>query len=559
MGENVEKVLSCFVIGMLLMSVFPVSVFASKPIPTRIHLQDATFEWHTNQSLIAKLVDENGQPLSGKKIIFYVNTSVGWRELGYSTTNESGIAKYDIFVTMPDGNYTFKAVFKGDMRYFSSSDTAVIRVKGDVLPVVAIYLGTGITLAAASYFLAPYIASYFGSAFSSEIVQSIASNLVAIPSYVEKAKKVLEEMMEFYQQYYYYMTQKRIQDSKDLADLADKLTRELIDELNVSEDIYNEIFPIAEKTYKTYAQKIYLNLEDYVKSGVVDNIVGYTHAVYVPQKIAKMTIVISWNESVCPPTLYFYELRDPNGDSIRVVPTFHEINTQDYLGHNITVAKIEVYNPLSGEWILYLNGSVMPNWEVVTSFLFDRYVEIVPKHQAVNPGGTVTYKVLINNFKNSNITVNLSLRDVPANWNVELSKAQITLAPNTSDIICLNITPPETVRYGVNKTITVVAVFEDDNLYFDNCTIWISPETEIEEGLAYLHERHLDDGSWCHNVGITALSTLAFLNHGCDEGDKDVREGIDYILSHVHSDGSIYGDYNHRTYFISYISFSCDI
>ena len=63
----VRKVFSCFVIGMLLMSVFPVSVFAFKPIPTRIHLQDATFEWHTNQSLIAKLVDENGQPLSGKK------------------------------------------------------------------------------------------------------------------------------------------------------------------------------------------------------------------------------------------------------------------------------------------------------------------------------------------------------------------------------------------------------------------------------------------------------------------------------------------------------------
>ncbi len=275
MGE-MEKVLSCFVIGMLLMSVVPVSVFASKPIPTRIHLHDATFEWHTNQSLIAKLVDENGQPLSGKKIIFYVNTSVGWQELGYSTTNESGIAKYDIFVTMPDGNYTFKAVFKGDMRYFSSLDTAVIRVKGDVLPVVAImYLGTGITLAAASYFLAPYIASYFGSAFSTEIVQSVASNLVANPANVEKAKKVLEEMMEYasYQQYYYYMTQKRIQDSKDLADLVNMTIRELIDELNVSEDIYNKIFPIAERTYKTYAQKIYLNLEDYVKSGVVDNIV----------------------------------------------------------------------------------------------------------------------------------------------------------------------------------------------------------------------------------------------------------------------------------------------
>ena len=77
MGKNVEKVLCCLVIGMLLMSVVPVSVFASKPIPTRIHLQDATFEWHTNQSLIAKLVDENDQPLSGKKN-YILCKYIGW-------------------------------------------------------------------------------------------------------------------------------------------------------------------------------------------------------------------------------------------------------------------------------------------------------------------------------------------------------------------------------------------------------------------------------------------------------------------------------------------------
>jgi len=181
-----EKVLSCFVIGMLLMSVVPVSVFASKPIPTRIHLQDATFEWHTNQSLIAKLVDENNQPLSGKEIIFYVNTSAGWQELGYSTTNESGIAKYDIFVTMPDGNYTFKAVFKGDMRYFSSSDTAVIRVKEDVPLLVgaiaAEYLLAGGIALTGIYFLASYIAS-LEFASSTEIVQSIAPYLITNPYY----------------------------------------------------------------------------------------------------------------------------------------------------------------------------------------------------------------------------------------------------------------------------------------------------------------------------------------------------------------------------------------
>ena len=64
-----------------------------------------------------------------KKIVFYVNTSVGRQELGYSTTNESGIAKYDIFVTMPDGTYLFKAEFVGDSIYLPAVDTANITIR----------------------------------------------------------------------------------------------------------------------------------------------------------------------------------------------------------------------------------------------------------------------------------------------------------------------------------------------------------------------------------------------------------------------------------------------
>ena len=67
-------------------------------------------------------------------------------------------------------------------------------------------------------------------------------------------------------------------------------------------------------------------------------------------------------------------------------------------------------------------------------------------------------------------------------------------------------------------------------------------------GLAWLRTRQYSDGSWRGSVGITALCALAFLNAGYDETDQDVSQAIQYILSRVHSDGSIFGDYYYRTY-----------
>jgi Mg-chelatase subunit ChlD len=129
----ITKVVSCLVVIVIVMSTVPGTVFASEPIPTRIHLQDATFEWNTTQSLVAKLVDEKNVPLSEKEIWFYVGTPDGLNKLGSSITNESGTAKYDIVVTMPDGEYLFNATFNGDINiYAPSSDTAVIAVVGDI-------------------------------------------------------------------------------------------------------------------------------------------------------------------------------------------------------------------------------------------------------------------------------------------------------------------------------------------------------------------------------------------------------------------------------------------
>jgi len=72
-----------------------------------------------------------------------------------------------------------------------------------------------------------------------------------------------------------------------------------------------------------------------------------------------------------------------------------------------------------------------------------------------------------------------------------------------------------------------------------------APSVEpIEKGLAWLRTQQYGDGSWLSNVGVTGLCTLAFLNAGYDETDATVNKAISYILSKVHSDGSIYVSYS---------------
>jgi len=65
----------------------------------------------------------------------------------------------------------------------------------------------------------------------------------------------------------------------------------------------------------------------------------------------------------------------------------------------------------------------------------------------------------------------------------------------------------------------------------------------IQKGLAWLRTRQSSDGSWRGEVGVTSLAVLAFLNAGYDERDATVKNAINYILSNVRSDGSIYRSY----------------
>ena len=73
-------------------------------------------------------------------------------------------------------------------------------------------------------------------------------------------------------------------------------------------------------------------------------------------------------------------------------------------------------------------------------------------------------------------------------------------------------------------------------------------EWAIEKGLCWLYQNQNPDGSWSNNVGTTSLAALSFVNAGYNETDPTVQKAINYILSKVQGDGSIYSIYNYRTY-----------
>ena len=105
-------------------------------------------------------------------------------------------------------------------------------------------------------------------------------------------------------------------------------------------------------------------------------------------------------------------------------------------------------------------------------------------------------------------------------------------------------------KYKIN--ISVYGERADGSEIHNSTNITVNVVTKqrfvIEKGLCWLRSRQNPDGSWQHNVGITSLAVLAFLNAGYNESDETVANAIKYITNHVHSDGSIYGDYYRRNY-----------
>ncbi|MDH5783411.1 MAG: hypothetical protein OEZ35_07105 [Candidatus Bathyarchaeota archaeon] len=116
----------------------------------------------------------------------------------------------------------------------------------------------------------------------------------------------------------------------------------------------------------------------------------------------------------------------------------------------------------------------------------------------------------------------------------------------------LKVTPPTKADVGKYDLDTVALFAERGGAYTEHDTdsepnaveYTSAPSVEpIERGLAWLRTRQYGDGSWRSNVGVAALSVLAFLNAGLDETDSDVDEAIQYLLSKARGDGSIYSSY----------------
>jgi len=130
----------------------------------------------------------------------------------------------------------------------------------------------------------------------------------------------------------------------------------------------------------------------------------------------------------------------------------------------------------------------------------------------------------------------------------------IDMIMNCFGIYTLRVTPPAQPSQD-NYDIKITATFAQitDSKTEENAVEYgLIPkpvERPIDKGLAWLRSKQQSDNSWCQDVGITSLAVLAFLNEGYDErSDYTVRGAIQYITGKAQADGSIYNDYNVRTY-----------
>lgn len=67
-------------------------------------------------------------------------------------------------------------------------------------------------------------------------------------------------------------------------------------------------------------------------------------------------------------------------------------------------------------------------------------------------------------------------------------------------------------------------------------------QRSVDEGLRYLRGTQLEDGSWSHSVGVTALALRAYLESHRAYNETDgafITRPVQFILSHVNDDGSI--------------------
>jgi squalene-hopene/tetraprenyl-beta-curcumene cyclase len=552
---------------LLTSSFLPVTALQQKT--TIMHLKDAIFKYGATQKLIATLTDRDGNPLNKKVVNFYVNTSIEWHYLGSNMTDNTGTAEYTVNITMPNGTYLFKAFFNGDSEYAPSEDIAQITVVGDVafLPILLI-AGKAIAVAVAEHLIMEYVFKPYVFTPLADYVKKSSfpykeyyDEPAEIQQYVELALLVIsvsQLLKNGYKAGFQFVAAREATGKavgghmrwfwhyakRDIAEFTALLTGKIIEYIDnrvyekkgvhltdeEKSQINQSILPFFREPNDAFLRKTVSSTS--LDSFIVDPIIGYSETIKVPENVKRMRIYLGWNISEYVENSFI--LKDPAGNTI--IPQLNVIHPSDPEATKIAV-ELTVWDPPAGNWILWFNGSKLPSKTVVMSIQFDKIFEIIPQYVLVNPGYTVNITAIFNNFGNTTLMASLSPKNVPAGWNVTTPPYCPIIFPNSSSTMPISVMPPPDIRYGANQTLNVEAVI-NGSTYLESFTVFIYPYIEIEDGIAYLHERQLSDGSWSSSVGITSLATLAFLNAGYDETYPTVKKAIQYILANRNLDGS---------------------
>ncbi|OYT38818.1 MAG: hypothetical protein B6U89_05235, partial [Desulfurococcales archaeon ex4484_58] len=109
---------------------------------TVLSLEDVSVEFSDYVILSSKLVIDNGTPIEGEIVNFYIYRNGEWEFLGSITTDSSGVAELQWKVLVSPGTYQIKAVYSGSSEYKPSETYATLTVYKEVSVINAYVIGT---------------------------------------------------------------------------------------------------------------------------------------------------------------------------------------------------------------------------------------------------------------------------------------------------------------------------------------------------------------------------------------------------------------------------------
>ncbi len=78
----------------------------------------------------------------------------------------------------------------------------------------------------------------------------------------------------------------------------------------------------------------------------------------------------------------------------------------------------------------------------------------------------------------------------------------------------------------------------------------LSPQqVSVQNGIDWLRSNQNANGSWLDDPAVTATAVTAMLNWNYSENDSVVSNGVEFVLSHLNDDGSMYNNSGRYTYY----------